>query len=98
MNFMFFASNMLTLSKFYEIQRTAYDNPVANKIYQRKKFFYRKSFLNLTATGSIQPEGGNSPCVIKVIGVGGGGGNAVNRMVGGVEGVEFWSIDRKSVV
>lgn len=31
---------------------------------------------------------------IKVIGVGGGGGNAVNRMVStGVNGVEFWSIN-----
>jgi cell division protein FtsZ len=31
---------------------------------------------------------------IKVIGVGGGGGNAVNRMVaGGLNGVEFWSIN-----
>lgn len=31
---------------------------------------------------------------IKVIGVGGGGGNAVNRMIeGGVTGVEFWSIN-----
>ncbi|AFP65585.1 cell division protein (nucleomorph) [Chroomonas mesostigmatica CCMP1168] len=38
-------------------------------------------------------EGGASPCLIKVIGVGGGGGNAVNRMVGCVEGVEFWSIN-----
>jgi cell division protein FtsZ len=34
---------------------------------------------------------------IKVIGVGGGGGNAVNRMiVSGVSGVEFWSINTDS--
>jgi len=32
--------------------------------------------------GFILPEGGmGSPCVIKVLGVGGGGGNAVNRMI-----------------
>jgi cell division protein FtsZ len=32
-----------------------------------------------------------SPCKIKVIGVGGGGTNAVNRMVEqGIQGVEFW--------
>mmetsp|Transcript_19625 Transcript_19625/g.30746 ORF Transcript_19625/g.30746 Transcript_19625/m.30746 type:complete len:405 (-) Transcript_19625:782-1996(-) len=48
---------------------------------------------SVKAQNSIFPEGGNSPCVIKVIGVGGGGGNAVNRMVGGVDGVEFWSIN-----
>ena len=31
---------------------------------------------------------------IKVLGVGGGGGNAVNRMVAAnVQGVEFWSIN-----
>ena len=29
------------------------------------------------------PEGSANPCVIKVLGVGGGGGNAVNRMVSG---------------
>jgi len=40
------------------------------------------------------PEGGVSPCVIKVVGVGGGGGNAVMRMVEtGVSGVEFWAIN-----
>lgn len=33
----------------------------------------------------------DTPAKIKVIGVGGGGGNAVNRMVeSGMEGVEFW--------
>ena len=32
-----------------------------------------------------------SPAKIKVVGVGGGGGNAVNRMIkGGLSGVEFW--------
>ncbi|NDD67471.1 cell division protein FtsZ, partial [bacterium] len=31
---------------------------------------------------------------IKVMGVGGGGGNAINRMIGGgVSGVEFWAIN-----
>eukprot|EP00614_Pseudopedinella_elastica_P020291 CAMPEP_0172652722 /NCGR_PEP_ID=MMETSP1068-20121228/243462_1 /TAXON_ID=35684 /ORGANISM="Pseudopedinella elastica, Strain CCMP716" /LENGTH=387 /DNA_ID=CAMNT_0013467139 /DNA_START=154 /DNA_END=1317 /DNA_ORIENTATION=- len=35
-----------------------------------------------------------SPCVIKVIGVGGGGGNAVSRMVEtNIMGVTFWSIN-----
>ena len=38
-----------------------------------------------------QPAPGLSPAKIKVIGVGGGGGNAVNRMIkSGLTGVEFW--------
>jgi len=42
----------------------------------------------------IIAEGSASPCVIKVLGVGGGGGNAVNRMVeSNIKGVEFWSIN-----
>jgi len=39
----------------------------------------------------------SSEAVIKVIGVGGGGGNAINRMIGiGLEGVEFLSINTDS--
>ncbi|KAJ8604783.1 hypothetical protein CTAYLR_001042 [Chrysophaeum taylorii] len=35
-----------------------------------------------------------APCCIKVIGVGGGGGNAVNRMVEtAITGVEFWALN-----
>jgi cell division protein FtsZ len=34
----------------------------------------------------------NVPC-IKVIGVGGGGSNAVNRMIGDIEGIEFWTMN-----
>jgi len=37
---------------------------------------------------------GNSPASIKVIGVGGGGGNAINRMIKtGLSGVEFWAMN-----
>lgn len=40
------------------------------------------------------PDGGLSPCVIKVIGVGGGGSNAVDRMLDtAVGGVDFWAIN-----
>ncbi len=43
---------------------------------------------------SLQPEGGGLPCQIKVMGVGGAGGNAVNRMIEeSVAGVEFWAIN-----
>eukprot|EP00904_Undaria_pinnatifida_P006987 jgi/Undpi1/3418/HiC_scaffold_16.g06791.m1 len=42
----------------------------------------------------LTPDGGATPCIIKVVGVGGGGGNAVNRMVQtGISGVEFWSLN-----
>ena len=40
----------------------------------------------LYENGYIIAEGSGSPCRIKVIGVGGGGGNAVNRMVENSEG------------
>ena len=42
----------------------------------------------------VMPTGGISPCIIKVIGVGGGGGNAVMRMIEtGVSGVDFIAIN-----
>jgi len=43
---------------------------------------------------AVIPDGGLSPCIIKVIGVGGGGCNAVDRMLDTrVSGVDFWSIN-----
>mmetsp|Transcript_10413 Transcript_10413/g.18851 ORF Transcript_10413/g.18851 Transcript_10413/m.18851 type:complete len:459 (+) Transcript_10413:34-1410(+) len=48
----------------------------------------------LTESDIIMPEGSANPCVIKVLGVGGGGGNAVNRMVEtNIQGVQFWGIN-----
>lgn len=47
-------------------------------------------------TDILLAEGSGNPCRIKVIGVGGGGGNAVNRMMEsslGVSGVEFWIVN-----
>ena len=44
----------------------------------------------------IVAEGSGSPCRIKVIGVGGGGGNAVNRMIensSSIPGVEMWVVN-----
>eukprot|EP00551_Chaetoceros_affinis_P001375 CAMPEP_0203637056 /NCGR_PEP_ID=MMETSP0088-20131115/3455_1 /ASSEMBLY_ACC=CAM_ASM_001087 /TAXON_ID=426623 /ORGANISM="Chaetoceros affinis, Strain CCMP159" /LENGTH=562 /DNA_ID=CAMNT_0050491357 /DNA_START=68 /DNA_END=1756 /DNA_ORIENTATION=+ len=44
--------------------------------------------------GAIMPDGGLSPCIIKVVGVGGGGCNAVDRMLDTrVGGVDFWAIN-----
>ena len=45
-------------------------------------------------SSSDDPSSAISPCIIKVIGVGGGGGNAVMRMIEtGVSGVEFIAIN-----
>ncbi len=42
---------------------------------------------------------GGTPANIKVIGVGGGGGNAVNRMIeAGLSGVEFWALNTDAQV
>jgi len=51
--------------------------------------------MNMAETGgAVMPDGGLSPCIIKVIGVGGGGCNAVDRMLDtGVGGVEFWALN-----
>jgi cell division protein FtsZ len=50
-----------------------------------------------TATGAPAKFSQASPCVIKVVGVGGGGGNAVNRMVETqILDVEFWSVNTDS--
>lgn len=62
----------------------------------RIKYFHRKSELFSTNPQFVQAEGSGSPCRIKVIGVGGGGGNAVNRMMEsstGILGVELWAVN-----
>jgi cell division protein FtsZ len=56
------------------------------------------SRIRLSALGDNESDGSlpdpTPPCVIKVIGVGGGGGNAVNRMIETrIEGVSFWAIN-----
>lgn len=51
-------------------------------------------FISPNTDGAIYPDGGLSPCIIKVIGVGGGGSNAVDRMLDtAVGGVDFWAIN-----
>ena len=55
--------------------------------------FGRKDVENIQSSDNMsqQPAPGINPAKIKVIGVGGGGGNAVNRMIkSGLTGVEFW--------
>jgi cell division protein FtsZ len=54
----------------------------------------RASATAATTRMQLLPEGGVSPCNIRVIGVGGGGSNAVQRMLEtAIEGVEFWSLN-----
>uniref|UniRef100_A0A7S1FQ27 Plastid division protein FtsZ n=1 Tax=Corethron hystrix TaxID=216773 RepID=A0A7S1FQ27_9STRA len=54
----------------------------------------RLSSASASGAAAVMPDGGLSPCVIKVIGVGGGGSNAVDRMLETrVEGVEFWAVN-----
>ncbi|KAK4526204.1 hypothetical protein GAYE_SCF20G4118 [Galdieria yellowstonensis] len=53
----------------------------------------RSSMTIQTGNKFVSSGGAVNPCVIKVVGVGGGGSNAVNRMCGMVEGVEFWCIN-----
>lgn len=50
----------------------------------------------LTDDNVIKAEGSGSVCRIKVIGVGGGGGNAVNRMIESsqsIPGVDMWVVN-----
>ena len=59
----------------------------------------RRSSVGRAAAAQQQlvMQGAASPCVIKVVGVGGGGGNAVNRMIqfGATDStaVEYWAIN-----
>jgi hypothetical protein len=46
--------------------------------------------LSITSKTIIEAEGSGNPCRIKVIGVGGGGGNAVNRMLDTPAGTVQW--------
>ena len=53
----------------------------------------RSRFTTRTRTAAMPVVQANS-ATIKVIGCGGGGGNAVNRMIkSGIQGVEFWSLN-----
>jgi cell division protein FtsZ len=64
---------------------------------RREKGFIRRSLDDTSQSSSVTPlipDGGLSPCVIKVLGVGGGGTNAVDRMMDTrISGVEFWAIN-----
>ncbi|OKZ82386.1 MAG: cell division protein FtsZ [Clostridium sp. CAG_433_25_7] len=54
---------------------------------------------NSDRTGSVNFSNLPSPARIKVVGVGGGGGNAINRMIkAGLAGVDFWAMNTDAQV
>lgn len=64
---------------------------------RRESGYLRRSMEQGSSVAPLMPDGGLSPCVIKVLGVGGGGSNAVDRMLDTrVGGVEFWAINTDS--
>ena len=63
--------------------------------------FGRKEPVQMSAATDNNAElpSGVNPAEIKVIGVGGGGGNAVNRMIkAGLSGVDFWAMNTDAQV
>jgi len=62
---------------------------------QQQQSSHKQTSTTLSSTPTaLMPDGGLSPCVIKVLGVGGGGSNAVDRMLDTrISGVEFWAIN-----
>ena len=66
-----------------------YGKPVENNSTTNDMVF--GMFASTDNLSQPSPAPGVNPAKIKVIGVGGGGGNAVNRMIkSGLTGVEFW--------
>ena len=64
-------------------------------IFGRKEPAQTNSF----ADNNTEMPSGVNPAEIKVIGVGGGGGNAVNRMIkAGLSGVDFWAMNTDAQV
>ncbi len=55
--------------------------------------------MGASADNKVEMPSGVNPAEIKVIGVGGGGGNAVNRMIkAGLCGVDFWAMNTDAQV
>ena len=46
---------------------------------RRESGYLRRSMEQGSSVAPLMPDGGLSPCVIKVLGVGGGGSNAVSE-------------------
>ena len=90
------------IDNFLSFQRIG-DNIVSSRCFKSTALFLSNpdvdasaAILNPNSDNYIKAEGSGSPCRIKVIGVGGGGGNAVNRMIessSSIPGVEMWVVN-----
>ena len=62
-------------------------------------FFGKRESDETSASSSSMSMAVNNVADIKVVGVGGGGGNAVNRMIkAGLNGVDFWAMNTDNQV
>mmetsp|Transcript_14401 Transcript_14401/g.19265 ORF Transcript_14401/g.19265 Transcript_14401/m.19265 type:complete len:418 (+) Transcript_14401:156-1409(+) len=69
-----------------------FDESAFSPALQRNNQLLGGSDTNMVTADGLPLQ--TAPCCIKVVGVGGGGGNAVNRMVEtAIEGVEFWALN-----
>eukprot|EP01038_Epipyxis_sp_PR26KG_P007120 gene7120-9717_t len=99
MLFASFAALTMTVSNGYRLNqyKIASSSVISSISYpQYCLSLYNPTALYSTKPNFIEAEGSGSPCRIKVIGVGGGGGNAVNRMMEsstGILGVELWAVN-----
>jgi hypothetical protein len=82
---------------FLNHHHSGYGYLLKSSVISRRLSSVSSRVANPTAkTPFISAEGTNSICRIKVVGVGGSGGNAVNRMLGNdkpILGVDFWSVN-----
>jgi cell division GTPase FtsZ len=84
---------LLLLSLTISLRLGSFDN---RRFFTVDNSSLRSIDLSLKAAPKTLAVETSNPCRIKVVGVGGGGGNAVNRMLEsslGVSGVDFWVIN-----
>ena len=79
-------------SYIYRVQNITENKLIFNKRGKKVENFVSDIFAKKEEPNAQAPSRSPiNPTNIKVVGVGGGGGNAVNRMIrSGLSGVEFW--------
>jgi cell division protein FtsZ len=91
---LFMASNPSLSSSSSSSDASSWTPPPHWKFVGIRRTGSTQRYSSFDSGGALMPDGGLSPCVIKVIGVGGGGCNAVDRMLDTeVGGVEFWALN-----